>query len=236
MPVSSPHIQSYSEIASDYDSKRFTGMSGRFLFETDRRIVCSLHAKTKATRTIDVPVGTGRVLHYLSDHPIVGVDATSEMISEAMKVANSNCHQLFQGDATQLPFEDGGFDCLISLRFFHLFPTHERFAFASEFLRVVRPGGFLVVSFTNGWYAGGLNWLQRMMGGKTVHFEYTGEVKRLFPGCQVIQRVGNFLPKQWMLDRIPLIGATLRGGTTIPPLNMICWESFYLIQKNESGK
>jgi hypothetical protein len=48
--------------------------------------------------------------------------------------------------------------------------------------------------------------------------------------------IGNFLPKQWMLDRIPLIGATLRGGTTIPPLNMICWESFYLIQKNESGK
>ena len=225
--------QSYSDLAGGYDSVRFSGASGRFLFDRDRSIVRKLLETAHARRLVDIPVGTGRVLRYVRglDVDVVGVDCTQEMLEQAKDVADPYRHLLIKGNAASLPFNDGEFDCLTSLRFFHLFKREERLAFAAEYLRVVRPGGYLIVSFTNGWYAGGLNWAKKLCGCQTVEFEYFGEIKKLFPHCVVHKRVGNFLPKQWMFDHIPLFGPGLRVLTTTFPLNRVCWEKFYLLQK-----
>ncbi|MEO2036927.1 MAG: class I SAM-dependent methyltransferase [Planctomycetaceae bacterium] len=233
MDTPSDAIRCYSDLASEYDAVRFTGRSGRFVFETDKAIINRLIEQTGAKRIVDVPVGTGRVLQYLRgrDLDVTGVDVTDEMLAESKKVADPQRHHLLKGNAAELPFEDGEFDCLISLRFFHLFEPAERRVFAEEFLRVVRPGGFLIVSFTNGWYGGGINWLRRLFGRKTVQFEHPGELRRLFPDCVVERRVGNFLPKQSIMDRVPLLGASLRRLTNVVPLNLICWERIYLLRK-----
>ncbi len=226
-------VRSYSKLAGAYDEVRFSNASGKFLFETDQRIIRQLVAETGTKRLLDVPVGTGRVLSYLADVDvdIVGFDLTEEMLAEAAKVANEERHQLIQGNAAELPFEDHEFDCLTSLRFFHLFEREQRPPFAEEFLRVIQPGGYLIVSFTNGWYAGGINWFKKMIGLKTVEFEHAGELHQLFPGCVVKKCVGNFLPKQWLLSQLPLVGSILRKLTTIYPVNRICWERIYLLQK-----
>lgn len=186
---------------------------------------------------VDVPVGTGRVLHYLRDLDVrvAGVDITLEMLGTARKNASLDKHTLKLANAAKLPFEDGRFDCLSSLRFFHLFPVQDRQQFADEFSRVIRPGGYIIVSFTNGMYAGGWNWLKRMLGFKTVFFEYPGEVKRLFAGWSIERLEGNFLPKQWWLDSLPAIGGVLRRLTQVTPLNRLCWERFYLLRKPLDG-
>lgn len=224
--------RSYKALASDYDAVRFSGPSGSFLFENDGRIIRELVRSTGAQRALDAPVGTGRVLVYLRDLDldIVGLDFTEEMLSEAEKVADHERHTLIQGNAAEMPFGDDEFDCLTSLRFFHLFKRKDRLPFAEEFVRVVKPGGFLIVSFTNGWYAGGINWLKKKWGCKTVEFEHMGELGTLFPNCTVKRCVGNFLPKQWMLDRIPLLGKLVRWSTSVYPLNRLCWERIYLLQ------
>ena len=225
--------RSYSDIAAGYNKNRFTGENGRFLRDTDRRIIRKLLQSTQASRIVDVPVGTGRVLEYVDDldYFIIGVDATTEMLQEAAKVADRERHFLVKGNAAALPFQDAGFDCLISLRFFHLFSRSQRLRFAREFCRVVKPGGFAIVSFTNGWYGGGINWLKQRSGRKTVFFEHSGEVKQLFPNWRIRKQIGNFLPKQWWLDRIPGVGAALRIATEVTPLNRMCWEKFYLLEK-----
>lgn len=223
--------QSYSHLAEEYDSGRFTGKNGTFLFETDARIVRILHNEAKAQRTIDVPVGTGRVLRYLPRHNILGIDLTQEMLDVARSAMNPECHRLKLGNAAELPAEDGAFDCLISLRFFHLFPSKDRGQFAREFLRVVRPGGYIIVSFTNGWYGGGIGWLRRAVGMRTVYFEYRKEVNKLFPACQVVCRVGNYIPKQRILENIPGLRTILHKATTTFPLNRLCGEQYYLLQK-----
>ncbi len=230
----SDYAQSYSELAGDYNRKRFTGRSGRFNFERDREIIRSYVLESGAKRLLDAPVGTGRVLDYLKDLDVevVGIDLTREMLADAEKVAHPTRHRLMEGDASKLPFDDNEFDCVSSLRFFHLFPEKDRPAFVKEFLRVLKPGGHLVVSFTNGWYAGGVNWLKHLAGIQTVYFEYPGEVKRLFPGCTVLKRSGNFLPKQWMIDSVPGLGAAVRLATNHFPLNRVCWERLYLLRKD----
>lgn len=226
--------QSYSDLAQDYNRIRFSGRSGRFNFERDREIIQSYVRESGATRMLDVPAGTGRVLDYVKDLPleVVGLDLTKEMLANAAKVAHPTRHRLMEGDASQLPFEANEFDCVSSLRFFHLFQQESRPVFAREFLRVVKPGGHLIVSFTNGWYAGGINWVKRSLGMKTVEFEHPGEVRRLFPGCTVVRLTGNFLPKQWMIDPVPGLGAAVRAATGHFPLNLVCWERIYLLRKD----
>lgn len=229
----SDYAQSYSELAGDYNRIRFSGRTGRFNFERDGEIIRSYVRECGATRLLDVPVGTGRVLEYVRDLDldVVGLDLTREMLADAEKVAHPTRHRLMEGDASKLPFEANEFDCVSSLRFFHLFPEESRPAFVKEFLRVLEPGGHLIVSFTNGWYAGGVNWLKRFAGMQSVYFEQPGEIRRLFPGCTMVHRTGNFLPKQWMIDPVPGLGAAVRAATRHAPLNLVCWERIYLLRK-----
>jgi ubiquinone/menaquinone biosynthesis C-methylase UbiE len=224
--------QSYSHLAADYDRTRFMTPGGRYLFETDRRIIRTFLAEAAPRRLLDAPTGTGRVLEYVDGLglDVTGVDYTTEMLAEARKVASPSVG-LLRGNAARLPFADGAFDALVSLRFFHLFRPGERAPFADEFQRVVRPGGHVIVSFTNGWYGGGLGWAARAAGRKTVEFEHAGEVMRLFPRCRLRRRAGNVLPMQWRLRNVPGLRRVVQAGTTRYPLNRVCWERFYLLQR-----
>jgi ubiquinone/menaquinone biosynthesis C-methylase UbiE len=225
--------RSYAHLARDYDALRFSGRNGRFVSARDQEIIGTFLALTKPERLLDAPVGSGRALSYAAAGPRVrvGLDYTPEMLSLAAQVQPPPTG-LLRGDAAALPFKDATFDCVISLRFFHLFAEPQRAAFAREFVRVLAPGGHLIISFTNGWYAGGLNWLRRAMGARTVQFEARGELRRLFPSCSVVRRHGNFLPKQWLVDDVPVLGPAIRRLTEHAPANLVCWEHIYLLRKH----
>jgi ubiquinone/menaquinone biosynthesis C-methylase UbiE len=182
---------------------------------------------------LDVPTGTGRVIDYLKDQsvPITAVDRTSAMLAQAARHVRVGMDTLLLGNAASLPFLNGSFDCVISLRFFHLFDTPARTAFAREFGRILTPGGHLLLSMTNGWYGGGINWLKHYMGAKTVHFEHRGELQQLFPNWTTVQLQGNYLPLQGAMNSMPVFGPLLRWSTTRFPTNRLCWERFYLLKK-----
>jgi ubiquinone/menaquinone biosynthesis C-methylase UbiE len=224
--------RSYSHLAPEYDAKRFQGRNGRFVADRDREILRTFVELAQPQRLLDTPVGTGRALAYVGDGPRlrVGLDYTPEMLAFAARV-QPRPTGLLRGDAAALPFKSDSFDCVVSLRFFHLFAEPQRAGFAREFIRVLAPGGYLIVSFTNGWYMGGVNWLRQRLGARTVQFESRGELHRLFPECSVVRRHGNFLPKQWLVDGVPLLGPALRRLTEHPPVNRICWEHIYLLRK-----
>ena len=227
-------VRLYTDLATNYN-RRFDGSSGQFLYETDRRIIRDFLSGVFVKNVVDVPVGTGRVLEYLRDLDleVLGVDMTEEMLAQARSVATEPKQQVTLGNAADLPVPDEAVDCVISLRFFHLFPRTERQVFAQEFSRILRPGGYALVSFTNGGYCGGINWLKRLCGRKTVYFQYPGEVKKLFPGWKCLRLEGNFLPKQYILAKVPLVARAAEWFTAHFPGNLVCWERFYLLQKPE---
>ena len=228
-------MQDYTHIADSYDEDRFQGIRGEFNYAIDREIVSEYAEIAAPNKLLDVPTGTGRVLDYLGDMPveIIGCDATQGMLDRASRHVVDGKHTLLLGDASDLPFDDNEFDCIVSLRFFHLFDKQTRRKFTAEFDRVLKPGGYVICSFTNGWYAGGINWIKRVLGFRTVFFQYPGELKGLFPNYRVCKLRGNFLPLQSRLNRSLFLGRFLRGLTRSFPFNLVCWERVYLLRKNQ---
>jgi len=220
-------------LSASYDAKRFEDNSGIFNYEVDREIILELVGMAAPAQVLDLPTGTGRVLDYLSDLDVrvIGCDATQSMLDIAAKRMTPEKHSLLMADAAELPFDDESQECIISLRFFHLFEEETRRRFTREFERVLKQGGHVICSFTNGWYCGGVNWAKRGIGYRTVYFEHRGELKRLFPNFHVRALRGNFLPLQNRVSRSSMVGRALRRLTSSFPLNHVCWEKFYLLQK-----
>jgi len=99
-------------------------------------------------RALDVACGTGNVLLVAAARGarVAGVDLAPRLVEVARdRAARAGVEaHLRVGDATALPFDDDAFDTAISV-FGVIFAAPARDA-ASELLRVVRPGGRIVVT------------------------------------------------------------------------------------------
>ncbi|RJS90670.1 class I SAM-dependent methyltransferase [Candidatus Bathyarchaeota archaeon] len=156
--------RSYSMEAPIYDRKRFTGLSGRFLFET---LNYQIQELTKPGFILDVATGTGRVAIPLSqkypNSKVVGLDLTNEMIRQAKIKAEregTKSLSLIIGNGRKLPFKDNTFTTITCVRFFHLFPFEIQNLFLNEFYRCLKPGGRIIIEYNNPLYNFGLELLR----------------------------------------------------------------------------
>jgi arsenite methyltransferase len=106
---------------------------------------------TPRSRVLDVAAGKGTSAIFLANRfgcEIVGVDYSQRNVEEAEAAATAN--RLSQkvsfqwADAEQLPFPNDSFDAIICECAFCTFPNKQ--AGAYELMRVVRPGGEVVLS------------------------------------------------------------------------------------------
>ena len=111
---------------------------------------------------LEVAVGTGlafeEILKANPDGRNEGVDLSEEMLIRARKRAEASGmknYRLNLGDAYNLEYEDNTFDILINNYMFDLLPEDDFTTVLTEFKRVLRPGGRLVlVNMAKGerWY------------------------------------------------------------------------------------
>jgi ubiquinone/menaquinone biosynthesis C-methylase UbiE len=108
-------------------------------------------AGISAPRVLDVATGTGRIpLAVLRQWEfagtLVGIDHSAAMLAEAERaLADFEPRApLVRGDAARLPFADGTFDCVCCLEALE-FMVDPR-AVVRELMRVLRPGGCLLLS------------------------------------------------------------------------------------------
>ncbi|MGE3844589.1 MAG: class I SAM-dependent methyltransferase [Vicinamibacterales bacterium] len=97
-------------------------------------------------RALDVGCGTGALAFALSPYvrEVVGVDLVPELLAEGRaRTALFPNVEFAEGNATQLGFETASFDLAGCLRTLHHMSEPERVI--EELLRVVRPGGRLLV-------------------------------------------------------------------------------------------
>jgi ubiquinone/menaquinone biosynthesis C-methylase UbiE len=110
-----------------------------FHFLGPERLMSLLQARP-AERILDIGGGTGRVSQTFGDDYVVVVcDPSWGMLREARQKQMIACCAL----AEHLPFADGAFDRIVMVDTFH--HLHDQHAAAKETLRVLRPGGRLVV-------------------------------------------------------------------------------------------
>jgi ubiquinone/menaquinone biosynthesis C-methylase UbiE len=101
-------------------------------------------------KLLDVGCGTGRTLHQLSRaHPklrLSGVDLSPAYIRLARKrLAAVDELTLAVENAEALPWADATFDVVTSVYMFHELPRNARRNAVREMLRVLRPGGLVVI-------------------------------------------------------------------------------------------
>ncbi len=107
-----------------------------------------------SARVLDVGCGTGRHLLELSRlrGSLIGLDMSREDLGKMRYLAHLTAKErpvvamidAVQGDGERLPFADGLFDCVICTETLEHVPDDRRVA--RELVRVLRPGGVLVLS------------------------------------------------------------------------------------------
>jgi SAM-dependent methyltransferase len=141
--------------ARSYDARRFRSLRGRLVDRRERALVArALAASGLAphSRVLDLPAGTGRLAPLLTAHAaaVLGADRSREML----RLAAAYDGKAVQADAVALPFRDGAFDAVVSVRLLGHLPPAVRAAALGELARVCR--GPLVVAFYDS------TWLTRL--------------------------------------------------------------------------
>ncbi len=100
-------------------------------------------------RILEVGVGTGLSLpSYGRSNRIVGIDISEPMLAKARERVQrqtlSHVEAIKQGDAERLDFADGSFDVVVAQYVVTAIPNPERAL--NEFVRVVRPGGEIILT------------------------------------------------------------------------------------------
>ena len=105
---------------------------------------------------LDVATGTGRVPLTLLDEPrfhgrLVGVDASQKMLALAAEKLRPFHHRaaLIRQTADRLPFPNNCFDAVTCLESLEFFPSET--AALQEMVRVLKPGGWLLITRRRGW-------------------------------------------------------------------------------------
>ena len=102
-------------------------------------------------RVLEIGVGTGRIALPLraAGADVAGVDLSLPMLR---RLRSKGAAPVVAGDATRLPFHDDSFGGALAVHVLHLIPAWREAV--AELVRVVRPGGVLLVS-QGAWNAGG---------------------------------------------------------------------------------
>lgn len=109
--------------------------------------IVRLCIELEAREILDIACGTGAQCRMLGAAGVraTGLDLAEVMIASARRRGGINTDYVL-GSATELPFADAGFDACLLLLALHEHQENERTVMLEEALRVLRPGGHLILA------------------------------------------------------------------------------------------
>lgn len=228
---------SYTKQSATYDARRTVNVNGRFFFEAAYQAIDEMIGPTdEGTLHVDMPVGTGRFLHYLRDrgrtHRMMGIDLSPGMLETCRQKTRQRGEviQLARADAFRLPLTDNSVDVLTSMRFFHLFPRRYWPALLEEMHRVIRPGGFVIAELRNQLRGVAGAWIVEhrdrwFRGGRRRSYTWPHQVARLFRVWGRIETRGAGLDGLGRLSTVaPRSAHRLHGLTRSSPWRYLAKE------------
>ncbi len=236
-------LRAYTIEAPVYDERRYSGSPQRINVQLLGEILVDAVDAASGARVLDVATGTGIAALALAPSPIRlhAVDLTPAMLGRLKAAcAEHRYRNVFLGraNARLLPFRDGTFDRVISLRFLHLFPPAYQRHFIDEMLRVLRPGGRLVISLKNPWGEGGRGIRQLLathLRGLPMRNGYLwpSQKRAVFQGIRIRAHYGWGVPMLGMVARLGGAWAVRFGRAAHRgPLRWLCRTTIYVCEKD----
>ncbi len=157
----------------------------------DHRYRLARRAIGRAGRVLDCACGSGYGARWLgAGRAYTGVDVDGETVAAAA-AAYGSLGRFLQVDGRTLPFADGAFDAVCSLETIEHLPRERHAAFVGELVRVLAPGGMLVLTTPNRGYL--FKRLLRRWGWSNPYhaYEYAPrELRRALEGVAGLEVVG----------------------------------------------
>lgn len=146
--------RAYDELAETYASERSPDAREAEMFEE------LLDRLDPGARLLDAGCGQGDPIlaRAAAETTAVGLDFSAEQLRLA--AGNAPDAALVGGDLTALPFRGGAFDAVAALHSLIHVPLAEHGTVLAEFARVLRPGGYVLLSEgTSEWIGSTPDWL-----------------------------------------------------------------------------
>lgn len=146
-------IQFYEEEALVYDDRRWNTLSGRYNDKVQKEIVLELVGNCKDKLALDIATGTGRFALELALNgaKIIAVDSSKGMLqvtnNQFKKAKLRKMLEIKKGVATKLPVATKSIDICICINAMNHIEKYLNALY--EIKRVLKPGGFAVISYTN---------------------------------------------------------------------------------------
>lgn len=187
---------------------------------------------------LELGCGAGNYVRFLADigHRVVGVDYSLPSLNRALSADRKQAGHYVGGDAYRLPFCNECFDFVISIGVLQALGSPERAL--DEMVRVLRPGGLLVIEFLNAFELAALvrSAVEKLRHKlPRVHTYSSFDVHRwlLKRGVSFIHRAGIYLPPR----RAPWLGCifNLKGLVRlmegIPGVSLLSAHAFLFVGK-----
>ncbi len=123
----------YDIHATDFSKSRFRIWPGVQTF---------LDSLKTNSKVLDIGCGNGKNMLYRDDLDMIGLEYSKGLCD----ICKSRLLPVVQGDARSIPFQDNTFDAIIMIAVIHHIIPDEHHKVLSEIQRVLRPGGFCLIT------------------------------------------------------------------------------------------
>lgn len=129
----------HGDLRSVIDPADTLGYKNKYINLLHHKILSKHMKDLKGKRVLDLGCGIGRFTEFLQSKGaiVTGVDSCSDMLK-----INTRC-QTVCAPATQLPFEDGSFDVILSVWTLQFLDSNDLKLAIQEMNRVLSPGGIV---------------------------------------------------------------------------------------------
>jgi len=235
----------FDQIAGSYDAKRYLSHSGIFFNELEARIIKDWASGGNGSRALDIACGTGRLtitLAHRCEQVVAGdISANILAIAEGKICFRGITNVTFQQiNGRKLPFSENTFNTIICFNFLHLIPNDQKGEFMSEFARVLKPGGKLIIELKSQFYGLFLALLKYSRRLRVIPRKcfIPGQGQWLFRGYRKGPTVGVGIPLFSELARIfgnnTMIKISLALGR-IPVLRLFCYALIFELYNNKDN-
>jgi ubiquinone/menaquinone biosynthesis C-methylase UbiE len=126
--------------------------AGSHFFQTRQKIIMSLLSNLSGGALLDIGCGPGLMAEPCGNQGFTycGIDISERMIAECRhRPGKPQSASFLVGKMQGLPFTDNYFDVLLCMGALEYVPAAEETVARMEMLRVVKPGGLLIISHLN---------------------------------------------------------------------------------------